>query len=972
MEHHRWLAEIAAEIADGQAIDWPEVEARAHDEHDLEVIRRLQSIQRLTLAQTALSAAPAEEELVSSWGPLTILERVGRGTFGDVYRAWDPRLDRHVALKILRRREISTPGEESALIEEARLMARVRHPNIVTVYGAERIDGRVGIWMEFVEGRTLEQELRDKGPLSPDDVVSVATDLCAALHAVHQAGLLHRDLKAQNVMRSNDGRILLTDFGAGRERALGAEGEQVELAGTPLYLAPEVLNGEPASVRSDLYSLGVLLFYLSTGTYPLTGRTLREIRAAHKDRGPAVILLPAPLSRSTASTIHRLLDPSPDHRPADADQARGALLSASAHGKQRRLRLWAGLALGAVALFFLINPLAPSQTRHANAQGFRRVGPEWGSGVAPGNPSPDGRWLVCLDQAEVASGATSRLRFGQLARCDVETGHVTPIGEPGPGRRLGAAIPQLSSDGRRIAYVATDRQSVRMVDVDGMNDHEVASLAMLGESKSRIEYLSLSEHVLAVAASTGSALAQHDFLVVEEDKSHRSLGRVSGHLAGFNLSPDGRWLAYSTDSDGGHLDLRKLDLRKIDTQSGEDVLVVRGGYAPIWAPNGEDLHYMGDRAGISSFMRVRVIDRHVTVVQAYARQGVEPLGMSQDGTMFFSVHSARWETYVAGIDFTASYTAVPKVFGTISVADLYAVAADWSPDGRWLAFSSEEPLSRIFGVGQAKPFLTLREFSSGREETLPLPPGTAPIYVHWSRSGSSLAVCCQPSQEGAIWSIINRGDGTVSRQFALGGDSGDLNPQNVAISPDGTTVFYAVGTGDIRKLSIDSKRDAIVYSSSDATLGDERQLETGLALSADGQRLAFLTAGATAVSVRIMDVSSGHVTTLASFPNPTPGSQQLQVGGWAMNDRWLTLVYLLAPEPLKGMPATQQSRTWAIDIGSGASTHLFWAPAAISDPRINAGANRMVFSDRRVSRTPIEVWTLTMPASSKAPEEKTK
>ena len=111
------------------------------------------------------------------WGPLRIIEHVGRGTFGDVYRAWDSRLDREVALKILRRQERDDQAHASTVIQEGRLLARVRHPNVVTVYGAERVNGQVGVWMEFVHGKTLEQELRDQGPFEVDRVIRIGIEL---------------------------------------------------------------------------------------------------------------------------------------------------------------------------------------------------------------------------------------------------------------------------------------------------------------------------------------------------------------------------------------------------------------------------------------------------------------------------------------------------------------------------------------------------------------------------------------------------------------------------------------------------------------------------------------------------------------------------------------------------------------------------------------------------------------------------
>ena len=221
----------------------------------------------------------------ATWGSLRVLERVGQGAFGDVYRAWDSRLDREVALKLIRRLE-SLDSIASHVIDEGRLLARVRHPNVVTVYGADRIDGRVGLWMEFVRGRTLEAVLREQGPFGAEEATLIGLDLCRALSAVHGAGLIHRDVKAQNVMREAGGRIVLMDFGTGRD---DLSDRPADVAGTPLYVAPEVLGGAPATAESDIYSVGVLLFHLVTGSYPVKGRTAADLREAHGQRAPRVV-----------------------------------------------------------------------------------------------------------------------------------------------------------------------------------------------------------------------------------------------------------------------------------------------------------------------------------------------------------------------------------------------------------------------------------------------------------------------------------------------------------------------------------------------------------------------------------------------------------------------------------------------------------------------------------------------------------
>ena len=142
------------------------------------------SVRRLRATAATVDAIPEG----ATWGSLQVLERVGRGAFGDVYRARDSRLDREVALKLIRRVESRLDPIASHVIDEGRLLARVRHPNVVTVYGADRIDGRVGLWMEFVRGRTLEAVLRDQGPFGAEEATLIGLDLCRALSAVHSAG----------------------------------------------------------------------------------------------------------------------------------------------------------------------------------------------------------------------------------------------------------------------------------------------------------------------------------------------------------------------------------------------------------------------------------------------------------------------------------------------------------------------------------------------------------------------------------------------------------------------------------------------------------------------------------------------------------------------------------------------------------------------------------------------------------------
>jgi TolB-like protein/Flp pilus assembly protein TadD len=309
------LLQLAGAVADGTAIDWAHAESSAEAGAERDVIRQLRQLASVRAAARAQAAA---------WGALEIRGEVGKGSFGTVYRAWDTRLEREVALKLLDAGRAASSA--TTVIKEGRLLAQIRHPNVVTVYGADAVEGRVGLWMEFVTGRTLKEILQDHGPFGAHEAAVVGRDLCRALAAVHKAGFVHRDIKAQNVMREAGGRTVLMDFGAG-EAASAVDSSP--LSGTPAYLAPEVLAGGAPSVRSDLYSLGVLLYFLVSGEFPVTGGSLDELRAKHAAgrRTPLRDVRPD-LPSAFLRAVERATAPDPGDRPETAG-AMAALLDAA-------------------------------------------------------------------------------------------------------------------------------------------------------------------------------------------------------------------------------------------------------------------------------------------------------------------------------------------------------------------------------------------------------------------------------------------------------------------------------------------------------------------------------------------------------------------------------------------------------------------------------------------------------------------
>ena len=335
------LNRAIADIADGAPVDWNLLDAEAQSDGDREWAKALRILQDVAnvhragaddlVEQTSLSVETktAESPGVLAdgtphiWGRYRLDHKVGEGSFGRVYRAWDPELERDVAIKILHS-QVADTHLKDRLLREGRALAKVRHPNVVNVLGVEAHENRVGLCMEFVRGETLANVVHRHGKMSARETVLIGEDLCRALSAVHLAGFIHRDVKARNVMREEAGRIVLMDFGTGR--AADRPHSEGDFAGTPAYMAPEVLEGQTASARSDVYSLGVLLYHLVTAAYPVEGRSMDDVRDAHAQRRRQLLSERRPdLPVSFIRVVERAIASDPRERYANAGELLQAL-----------------------------------------------------------------------------------------------------------------------------------------------------------------------------------------------------------------------------------------------------------------------------------------------------------------------------------------------------------------------------------------------------------------------------------------------------------------------------------------------------------------------------------------------------------------------------------------------------------------------------------------------------------------------
>ena len=329
-----------------------------------------------------------------------ILEQIGAGGMGIVYRSEDTRLGRPVALKVVAGDDAQVDEKARArLLREARTASALNHPNICTIHEAGMADGETYIAMELIEGQSLSAIIRTSA-LSIEAAVRYGVQIADALAHAHDRGVVHRDLKSANVMITSDSRIKMLDFGLAKRLSDGPEAptrtvEQITeagaVAGTVAYMAPEVLLGAQADARSDLWALGVLLFEAVTGALPFRGTTTFEVTSAIlRDATPP---LPANVPPALAAVIQRLLTKKAEERYQRAAEVRSALEAtqqaaqdststaapAVAPSRRRWLRALAALPLAAAAVRVIL------QRRQLPAPA---AGPRLSDGNRP-SPNPE-------------------------------------------------------------------------------------------------------------------------------------------------------------------------------------------------------------------------------------------------------------------------------------------------------------------------------------------------------------------------------------------------------------------------------------------------------------------------------------------------------------------------------------------------------------------------------------------------------
>jgi serine/threonine protein kinase/Tol biopolymer transport system component len=634
-----------------------------------------------------------------------VFERLGSGGMAVVYRAEDTRLERMVALKFLAPELSRDPQAKSHLLQEARAASCLDHPNICTVHEiGETEDGQIFIAMSFYGGETLAQRIA-RGPLPLDDALDIASQIAQGLAKAHRRGIVHRDIKPANVMLTPDGVVKIVDFGLAKlADASGPRNNLGSGGGTIAYASPEQIRGETVDLRTDLWSLGVVLYEMVTGRKPFPGDQDQAVLFAIQRETPCP---PAELRPDTPSglawILSRLLAKDREERPAAADEVAEELRSlrvpdtsipreisppALRRPRWRRLLAVAGGAaalLAAVALSALWLRNGDERSASPVPSSYVAVADQPGRLIFP-SLSPNGESLVYA----VERGGSSDIYWRRVGG---ENATNLTADFSGPDTQ-----PAFSPDGKQVAFrsereggglfvMGATGESVRRISGDGYNP---------SWSPDGREVVCATEGVFSPGErGTRSQLWRIDVA----SGARRPVPTADAVQPSW--SPNGLRIAYWGIPAG----TSRRVIWTVPAAGGEPVPVIDDGFmswCPVWSPDGAYLYFASDRSGAMGLWRV-AIDERTGKTRGAPQAVTVPVpssampSLSRDGRhIAFASANPKSNLFLVPFDPARGETA--GALQPITQGSRVVRSADMSPDSEWIVFDTAERQEDLFLV----------------------------------------------------------------------------------------------------------------------------------------------------------------------------------------------------------------------------------------------------------------------------------
>ncbi len=731
-------------------------------------------------------------------GPYEILSPLGAGGMGEVYRARDPRLERDVAIKVLPEHFDDTDSL-SRFQTEAKAIAALSHPNIVSIFDTGQHEDQLYVVTELLEGETMRARLRN-GPFGMRKAAEHAARVAQGLAAAHEKGIVHRDIKPENLFLLNDGRIKILDFGLARqEPLLAATGDLSNsptaahmtnpgaMIGTVGYLSPEQARGDLADHRSDIFSLGAVLYEMLTGHRAFKGTSPAELLSSVLRDEPAMPSESDPrIPRALDLIVHHCLEKGPDERFQSArdlafhlDILGGTSASQRADAvalpEPRRFKRFVPAALVALAL------------AGATFEIGRRVG-----GSGGGGRSAPLSFQQVTDQpgeerqAQIGPGGASFAFVSDVSgNPDIylqRVGGRNPV-HLTPDSAEADTAPAFSPDGERIAF-RSERDGVGGIFVMGSTGESVKRLTDFGFDPA----WSPDGKQIVFSDKDGQDPYSRQvpaflWLVSAGGGDIRQLTRA-GDAVQPRFSPSGRRIAFwGLKAGSGQRDIWTIPAEA----TGEPVAVPITSdptmdWNPVWAPDGRHLYFASERGGSMNLWRVRIDE-----ASGSPRGEPEPvttpshtsgsISFTRDGLLMMFVSSDRRSTIQAfRFDSAAGRAVEPP--RAVFQGSRVIYTQDISPTGEWIAFT---PLG-----GREDLFVVKRDGTGYRQLTDDAARDRGPC---WSPDGSRIAFYSDRSGRYETWSI--RPDGSVLTQLTK--TTGTARTE-VVWSPDGKRIASDDGT----------------------------------------------------------------------------------------------------------------------------------------------------------------------------------